>query len=960
MGSSVYFEYNRMKQYCKDIDWKVNGSGISLKYCDARFQAAQVYIEYGYIDLALKQTMKAKNELAILVRESTRKLTKNHAGMDIFEFDAYCQKNDVETPELKLFWSIILTEAPHKFDSYMLFLEKNRLEKDKFYYPRRDCLRKTGVVDALQFLEDDKLDILSISLPPGTGKAQPLYSKILTPNGFVYMGDIKVGDKVIAANGNTSNVIGVFPQGKRKIYELTFDDGSKCRASDNHLWTVQTREDRRIRENHPQETYRTITTEDIIENLYINNGTRSNYSIDYVKPIDFAERELKLHPYVMGILIGDGYFGATPTFSIGDAATIENVNRFLPEGYRVKRKERCTYAIHGHEGNNCKAGSLVTKAIKEYGLFGHTAKDKFIPKEYLYASKEQRIWLLKGLMDSDGTADASNASYCTISEQLADDVIELVHSLGGYASKNLKNSGYRDKNGEYVKCNNSFNVLIGFDAAHKNIFATEKKQNKYNPKRNKIRRIIKAVDYVGEEECQCIYIDEPCHLYITDNYIITHNTTLEKFFCTWIIGRHPDDYSLFFSHSSDITRMFYDGVLDILTNDTEYLFQVIFPGITVESSNAKIGSINVGQYKPFASLQTTSVGAKNAGKVRANKYLLCDDLVSGIAEALSIERLNSLWTTYGVDAKQRKTVDADNKPAKELHIATRWSVHDIIGRLKNIYKDDPRAMFIAVPDIDPKTGKSNFEYKIGGMSVKFFNDQAKTMDDISYRCLYKNEPIEREGILYHYDELRTYLSLPERKPDAILAVCDTKSHGTDFMVMPIVYQYVLTTDENGRPLQSDYYLVDCVCDDNSDYGVQYAKLANKLYENGVQQCEFESNAGGDRISYEVNKRLTELGGSCNITDKPTETNKETRIIVNADWVKKNIIFKDKTMYVPKDDYGKLMSWLCRYSLVGKNEHDDVPDALANLKLFIDRGHKRPTVSAVFNPFRSDNCIPTFR
>lgn len=405
----------------------------------------------------------------------------------------------------------------------------------------------------------------------------------------------------------------------------------------------------------------------------------------------------------------------------------------------------------------------------------------------------------------------------------------------------------------------------------------------------------------------------------------TAKTTLEKFFVSWVIGRHPQEYNLFFSHSSEITDMFYRGVLDITTNNDVYCFSEVFPLCKLQATNAKAQTINFGHYKPFASLQCSSVGASNAGKIRASKYLLCDDLISGIEQALNKALLDKLWRIYGVDAKQRKL----NEKVKELHIATRWSVHDVIGRLKNIYENNPRARFIAVPDIDEATGESNFDYEYNGMSVEFFRNQALTMDDISYRCLYKNEPIEREGLLYTEDKLRRYLELPEQEPDSIIGICDVKNKGTDFMFLPCLYQY-----------GQDYYLVDCVCDDSSDYDYQYGKLTNIILDHNMQQAEFESNAGGDRVAFEVNKRVQDAGGRCNITTKPTETNKETRIIVNSDWVMKHILFKDSSMYEPKSDYGIMMYWLTSYSIAGKNPHDDVPDGLANFVLYVTKKRKK--------------------
>ena len=438
------------------------------------------------------------------------------------------------------------------------------------------------------------------------------------------------------------------------------------------------------------------------------------------------------------------------------------------------------------------------------------------------------------------------------------------------------------------------------------------KRKFYQPRRNCLLKtgIIQALQDLDEDKLDILSISMPPS---------TGKTTIEKFFQSWIIGKYPEDSNLFFSHSGEITRMYYDGIYDICNSD-EYTWQELFPDVKITNTNAKSEQINFGAYKPFPNVQCTSIGSSNAGKVRCNRLLMCDDLIGGIEVALNKNQLDKLWAIYTVDARQRK-MDG----CKELHIATRWSVHDVIGRLQNIYDGDERARFIAVPDIDPKTGESNFLYDINGFSVDFYNQQALLMDDISYRCLYKNEPIEREGLLYHKDELRTYLSLPEREPDAIIGVCDTKNKGTDFLVMPVVYQY-----------GEDYYCVDAICDDSSDYGVQYENLAAKIIEHNMQQVEFESNNGGDRVAFEVEKRVKERGGRCNITTKPTETNKETRIIVNADWVKKNVIFRDESLYTAKSNYGVFIRWLLSYSVAGKNAHDDVPDCLANFALFVTR------------------------
>nr|DAZ59591.1 MAG TPA: Terminase [Caudoviricetes sp.] len=417
-------------------------------------------------------------------------------------------------------------------------------------------------------------------------------------------------------------------------------------------------------------------------------------------------------------------------------------------------------------------------------------------------------------------------------------------------------------------------------------------------------------------------------------------TTVEKMFHALVAGWFPRDFSLFYSHSGDITRMYYDGVYDIVTNAEEYTWNEIFPDLSVTSTNAKMEQFNVGKYKSFPSVQCTSVGSKNAGKVRASKFLLVDDMIGGIEEAMNPIILDKLWDKYAVDARQRKIQDTDGKNCKEIHIATRWSVHDVIGRIQNMYEGNPRVKVIAVPDVDPVTGESNFDYEFSGFTKEFFEDQQLLMDDISYRCLYKQEPIEREGLLFPEDKIRRYLNLPHGEPEIVTGQCDTKGKGTDYFVLPVLQKY-----------GEDYYCVDCVCDNTADYEMQYENAANVLANNKVQECEFERNAGGDRVAMEVNKRVEKKGWICNITDTPTETNKEARIFQCSNWILQHVIFKDPSLYKPNEPYGVMMSLLKRYSVSGKKQLDDVPDVFSNFALRVTNGNNVAKVEAAVNPFR---------
>ncbi len=449
----------------------------------------------------------------------------------------------------------------------------------------------------------------------------------------------------------------------------------------------------------------------------------------------------------------------------------------------------------------------------------------------------------------------------------------------------------------------------------------EPKERFYMPRRKQFIKIglIEALQGMIDDKYDILCISLPPG---------TGKTTIEKFFHSAVIGWYSNGYNLFYSHSGDITRMYYDGVYDIVTNADEYTWGEVFPGLEVTSTNAKLEQFNVGKYKPFQSVQCTSVGSKNAGKVRANKFLLVDDMIGGIEEALNPTYLDKLWDKYAVDARQRKIPDEDGNPCKEIHIATRWSVRDVIGRIIQAYEGNKRVKVISVPDVDPVTGESNFDFEFGGYTVKDFEDIQLLMDEISYRCLYKQDPIEREGLLFPDDKIRRYFNLPHGEPEIITAQCDTKGKGTDYFVLPVLQKY-----------GEDYYCIDCVCDNTADYEEQYRNAAGVLVNNKVQECEFERNAGGDRVAMEVNKRVESVGWICNITDTPTETNKEARIFQCSNWILQHVIFKDSSLYKPNEPYGVMMSLLKQYSVSGKKQLDDVPDVFSNFALRMTKGNR---------------------
>lgn len=474
---------------------------------------------------------------------------------------------------------------------------------------------------------------------------------------------------------------------------------------------------------------------------------------------------------------------------------------------------------------------------------------------------------------------------------------------------------------QYAKEQNSLNMLdlykktLLFDAPHEldsfiQYMEWERDPSKqfYLPRRKRLKQVVDALQDLADKKIDLLGISLPPG---------TGKTTLALFFLTFLSGRNPEKPILTGSHSNAFLHGAYDECLRLLDPRGEYLFNDIFPKVHIVKTNAQDMMLDLGDNphrgKRFATLEFSSVGSGNAGKVRAENLLYCDDLVSDIQQSMSRERMDTLWQQYTTDLRQRKIGDC-----RELHIATRWSVHDVIGRLEQNYEGNPRVRFIVIPALD-ENEQSNFDYgNHAGFTTQFYIEQREIMDDASWRALYMNQPIEREGQLYNSDELRRYFELPDGEPDAIISVCDTKDKGTDYCVMPIAYQY-----------GQDFYIEEIICD-NSAPEVVEARLVSALIKHRVQMSRFESNSAGGKIAEKVQREVKEKGGITKINTKYTTANKETKIIVNSPYVKEHFLFKDDSVLKTSKEYRRALQMLCGYTMSGKNKHDDVPDAFAML------------------------------
>lgn len=487
------------------------------------------------------------------------------------------------------------------------------------------------------------------------------------------------------------------------------------------------------------------------------------------------------------------------------------------------------------------------------------------------------------------------------------------HELAGLIRRKSARAVLRGLGAPFLDLNKRcllFDAPYDFDAFCRYIEWNRPREKRfYEPRRKRLKELADEMQRLADDELDMLGISLPPGV---------GKSTLGIFYICWMAGRDPEKPILCGSHSNSFLRGVYDECTRILDPEGEYLWKDVFPSVKVCGTNAKDMRIDLGYPKRFQTIELSSVGSNNAGKVRCEQLLYVDDLVAGIEQAMSRERMDKLWDQFTVDLLQRRIGNC-----KTLIIATRWSVHDPIGRLESANEENPRAKFIRIPALN-EDDESNFDYENSvGFTTNFYRQQRDIMDEVSWNALYQQRAIEREGILYHHDELRRFFKLPEQDPDAIIAICDTKEQGMDYCVMPVLYQY-----------GQDFYIDKFVCD-NGKVEVVEERVAQALLDREVQSCRIESNRGGTLFAQNVEKRIRESGGVTNITTKWTQSNKATRIEINSAWVKTHCLFWDESKYKEDREYATAMRMLCSYTSAGTNKNDDVPDVLSMLPDYVN-------------------------
>ncbi len=363
---------------------------------------------------------------------------------------------------------------------------------------------------------------------PGVGKAQNVKCNVLTLNGWKEIGQIKVGDKLFHHSGRICNVLNVYPQGVHDSYKIIFNDGSFTECNLEHLWLIRDKNRRNRGTGWVVKSLNEILKSGISYNHNLNSKrlktNRKNllkWEIPVVCPIPFSEKNFIIDPYILGCLIGDGYIANEKSICISihnsQLEIKENIDQRLPINLKTRGSHFSSscpqYFISQNYGNNTLRNPYVQE-IKRLRL-NKLSHDKFIPKEYLIGSYVQRLELLRGLMDTDGSALKNRINFHTVSKQLAMDVCELVQSLGGQTIFKAYN---RNKDGKGIE----YRVNVRLNECP---FHLENKKKQWNKrKRHLIRRYISKIEKINSCDQVCIHVNSPDNTYITDNYIVTHNT----------------------------------------------------------------------------------------------------------------------------------------------------------------------------------------------------------------------------------------------------------------------------------------------------------------------------------------------------------------------------------------------------------------------------------------------------
>jgi len=429
---------------------------------------------------------------------------------------------------------LILTRPAVEAGERLGFLPGDLTEKiDPYLRPLYDALYELMPPERFtRAMERGEIEVAPLAFM--RGRAQPVFSKVLTPTGFTTIGDVSIGDLVVGSDGRPTEVLGVFPQGRKLVYRVQTQDGASTLACGEHLWAVATASDRR-RGRPP----RIVRTRDMVGRLRSAHQHRFELPL-LTRPIEFERRHILMDPYALGLLLGDGCVttSTTPTFTTADPSLVPALESRLPD-IQIARKSEIDYVLRRRGGGRGgQRTNPVTDLLRKLELAGRRSADKFVPTEYLYNVPEVRLGVMQGLLDTDGgpvtqLGRTCRIQYTTTSPRLRDDMVFLVRSFGGVAYwRTRRAEGRRPgraRGRDVHQRSNAYVVDIRLPAGIAP-FRLERKRDRYDAHGSgRPMRFIDSVEPAGEHETVCIKVAAPDSLYITDDFLVTHNTLNEAF-----------------------------------------------------------------------------------------------------------------------------------------------------------------------------------------------------------------------------------------------------------------------------------------------------------------------------------------------------------------------------------------------------------------------------------------------
>lgn len=438
----------------------------------------------------------------------------------------------------------------------------------------------------------------------------------------------------------------------------------------------------------------------------------------------------------------------------------------------------------------------------------------------------------------------------------------------------------------------------------------------YMPRRKILKKAVDAIQALVDGELDELFLSMPPRV---------GKSTLMTFLFTWILGREPEKSNLYCAYSDTITSAFYSGVLEIMQDPYTYLWRDVFPDRKIVHTNSKEETINIDRNKKYPSLTARSLYGTLNGACDCSGYLVSDDLIGGIEEALNPARMIGAWTKVENNMLTRAKANS-----KLLWVGTRWSIIDPAGKRLNLLENDQRFegrryRVVTLPALD-ENGESNFDYDYGvGFTTEYFLQRRASFehngDMASWNAQYMQTPIERDGTVFQPDMMRYYNgSLPDGATSVVMSV-DPAFGGGDYVAAPIAATY-----DDG-----DAYIIDAVFN-NGDKRVTIPILVERVLRHGVRRVQFYSNKMTNSYREEFEKELRAAAPNARVlvTSKPDSNkgSKQQRIFDAAPDIRDRFVFLESKFR--SKEYEMFMQNVYSFTFLGKNPHDDAPDSLTQL------------------------------